>query len=603
MLIYPKPYAQETLLSFLYRVANQNLMDNPSWIFDCLDYRYSIKLIKNMVNWLQGDELEAVANLLRIPFRQAKTLSISYDLERIGLEVRNVKKNPWFLYDKTRYCPICLREDVYQRKIWINSQSIICLEHQLFLLDKCSNCHNIINIKDIIQNICSKCNKILSYSHSSSVQNKKLLTYQRTLNNIFIENHFDYIHSWINNSITFFKALDFLSLWVAKLINSKTLSIQKDKIFFDGNVLERHHLKNYKTIDQTICLYNFTFNIIDNWPTAFFHFLELAEENEKTFISFLKYGIPKLIGTELWPISKEVTNFLATKKFNLKGKEFIRADEIKHLNSKFNGSIFHSNLIESEQFTYKGSEFNITEKSEVNKLLDEFENSYTKEEVMNYWGTSPKATFTLLNSDLIERIHCYNTGAVSTWVIPIKSINKIELQLKEKSSLHIKSPISLGNAFQWSGPHQAESILKGMLLDKIRFKLYGARLTNTLIEKRDCYYHIKENIISKGIDSGYISIRDIVFILGIKKSDVEYWMLTGRFGVLSNPGYNVPIDNFLNFTNQYITTFELSLELNRHIKQILKRHSMGKLKSISGPDYDDGKRLLFNRNEIKYEIC
>ena len=598
MLIYPKPYAHETLLSFVYRVAQQNLMD-PSWIFHILENRYSIKLIKNMVNWLNGEELEALANFLRLPIEQAIALSISFDLERIGLGVRNVKKNPWFLYDKTRFCPICLDEDSFQRKIWISSHSIICLEHKTFLIDKCNNCRNIINTKDIIQNLCPKCNKFLSYSQNSLVKSKSHIEYQEILNKIYLENVFDFKHSWINNSATFLNTLDFLSIWVAKLVKPDNLSIHDSNIIFTGNILERNHLKNYRSIEQSICMYNFIFNIIDNWPTAFYQFLEMAEEhNEQAFHSFLKYGITKLIGTELWPISKEVTNFIAKNRIKLKGEQFIRSDEIKYINTKFNGGIIYSDVINSEPYFYKGLKFNIIEKNEVDKLLDDFENSYTKEEIRAHWGLSSKAAFNILNGNLIEGTHCYKTGSASTWIIPIKSINSIESKLKESDSQHVNLPISLGNSFQWAGPHHAALILRGMLSGKIKYNLNGPKLTNTLVDKRDCYFFLKESIINEGLTKGLIPIRDIVFLLGIKKSDVFHWIETGRFGDLNNINESIPIDSFLSFFNQYITTFELSIKLNRHIKKILKQHSMGRLPSISGPDFNDGKRLLFNREDV-----
>ncbi|MGN7298277.1 TniQ family protein [Ferdinandcohnia sp. SAFN-114] len=604
MLIYPKPYAHETLLSFVYRVAQQNLMD-PSWIFHILENRYSIKLIKNMVNWLNGEELEALANFLRLPIEQAKALSISFDLERIGLGVWNVKKNPWFLYDKTRFCPICLDEDSFQRKIWISSHSIICLEHKRFLIDKCTNCHNIINTRDIIQNICPKCNKFLSFSQNNFVKNNSLIQYQKLLNNIYLKNSFEYEHSWINNSATFLNALDFLSIWAAKLVKPDNLSIHDSNIFYKGSILERNHLKNYRTLEQSICIYNFVFNIIKNWPTAFYQFLEMAEENnEQAFFSFLKYGITKLIGTDLWPISKEVTNFISKNRIKLKGDQFIRSDEIKYINTKFNGGIIYSEVINSEPYFYKGLKFNIIEKSEVDKLLDEFENSYTKEEIMTHWGLSSKAAFNILNSNLIEGTHCYKIGSASTWIIPIKSINSIESKLEESDSQHVKLPISLGNSFQWAGPHHAALILRGMLSGKIKFKLNGPKLTNTLIDKRDCYFYLKEIIINQSFNSGSINIRDIIFILGIKKSDVIYWLETGRLGEFSNTTDYVylPVNNFLTFLNHYITTFELSIELNLHTKKILKQHSMGNLNSISGPELNDGKRLLFYRKDINYKI-
>lgn len=50
------------------------------------------------------------------------------------------------------------------------------------------------------------------------------------------------------------------------------------------------------------------------------------------------------------------------------------------------------------------------------------------------------------------------------------------------------------------------------------------------------------------------------------------------------------------FCEKYITTLELAFQLNLSIKQVIKKNAIGKLKSISGPALQDGKRLLFKRS-------
>jgi hypothetical protein len=602
MLYYPKPYSHETFLSFIFRVAKENLMDNPSWIFHCIESQSSLKLKENLVNWVKDKEIEGIATFLQISLEEAKTLSVVYNLEKLGLEVGNISKNPWFLYSKSRFCPNCLVEGVYQRKSWINTQSIMCLKHNCFLLDRCKNCHNISNINDIIQNNCTKCNKKLSDS-LSTIPKKigQLIFYQKTINQIILENKFDYKHSWIKKPATFMKALEFLALWVAKLIKPELLSIANIKIYFEGNILESNHLKNFKTIEQSICLYKFTFNIIDNWPTSFYEFLDYAEENnETTFISLIKYGIPKLINTDLWSISQEFTNYLAKEKFYLNGVEFLRSDEIKHFNTKFYGSIIHSELLKTHRLKYKGLYFNLIERDTLEKLLTKIEDSYSKEVLRNRWGTSPKAALSILRSGYLKDTFSFKTGSVLSWIIPASSVLDLESKIKEKSSSYIKNPISLNNAFKWGGPDKAHLIFEGMLTNNIGLKYNNLKLSNTLIEKRDCYYFIREKIINDSLINGFISIRNLVFILGVKQSDIKYWIKTGRFGESSNFLGDIPIDNFINFSMEFMTTYELAFHFDLQIKQIIKQYSMGKFKSLSGPEQQDGKRLLFKRKDYNF---
>lgn len=596
MLNYPKPYSDETLLSFFYRVAEGNLMSNFNWIFQCLERDFNLKITEHRVNWMKGKELEQAADFLGIGLEEARKLTVISVAEKLGVEITNESKSQMFLYSKTRFCPFCLKEDLYQRKTWINTHSIICIKHQVFLLGECLNCMNITNTKNIIQDYCENCNYKLSQSSSTVAKAGPLLSYQKTLNNILLQGSLDYKHPWINNSLTFIKALDFLALWIAKLIKPESLSISGLNIYFKGSVLERNHLKNYKTIQQSICLYKYAYDIINNWPTGFYDFLKSAEiDNDSKFVSFIKQGVPRLIDTDLWNISMELTNFIAKTRFFLTGKEYVRSDEIKNINDRFNGSIIHSGQIKTHKLIYKGVEFNIIDKSDLRKVLKKYEDNYTKGELMTYWGTSSVATFTILQSGLIKDSFSYDTGAATTWVIPKSSVLDLESKLTSKSKSILQHPISLHYAFKWVGPKRADILISGVLTDKIGLEYNDQLFSRSLLNKRECYYFIKDKIIKESSNSGFISIRDLIFILGVKQSDIHYWVNTSRFGILNFSSELMPIENFLAFYNEYITTFELAFILDLQIKQIIKRHSIGKLKSLSGPDQNDGKRLLFRR--------
>jgi hypothetical protein len=73
---------------------------------------------------------------------------------------------------------------------------------------------------------------------------------------------------------------------------------------------------------------------------------------------------------------------------------------------------------------------------------------------------------------------------------------------------------------------------------------------------------IDVEIINMSVRRGLFSIRDLVFMLGVKKSDIKYWVDTGRFGKSKNSYENINAEFFLKFFNEYITTYELSLHLD-----------------------------------------
>ncbi|MCM3443550.1 TniQ family protein (plasmid) [Metabacillus halosaccharovorans] len=598
MLKYPKPYSNETLLSFIYRVAEENKMESSSWILHCFKKSLSVEVIENLVNWLCGSDLDEIANYLKIPLKQAQSLTVINDLKKLNLEVNNITKNQWFLYSKTRYCPLCLKDGAYQRKDWINSHSIICLRHNSFLLDTCTTCQKQINVTNIIQDNCSSCNKKLSFSHIYENDMTILFLYQQTINQIFNEDKFTYEHSWINTPIQFLKSLDFFALWISKLVDSSNISIPNKKIYFDGNVIERHTLKNFKTIEQTICLFNFSFKILSNWPVNFYAFLESIESTSNLpYKSFLKYGVPKLINTDLWHISKAVTSYITSNKLNLCENEYIRSDEIKYFNTKFQGNILHSNLLESHKINYYGISYTFVRRKDVNNIFKKFGLSYSKEELRVHWGTSSRATTSILKSGLLKNVISYQSGSANTWLIPTSSVVALEQRIYEKCTSIIKEEaISLSKAFEWVGPDNANLIIKGILTGKIKVQ-FTDKFSETIIAKRDCYYFSREDLIAKSKKLGYFIWRDLVFILGVKKSDLDYWFDTGRFGK-SISIHQLTESSVIKFLNDYITTYELSMYLEIPVKKLLKRHQSGYFNSYSGPSYNDGKRLLFKRDDF-----
>jgi hypothetical protein len=597
LLFYPKPYSQETLLSYIYRVAREHEMSNLDWIFQLFEEKLSIKVAPERVNWLMGDELKSIAELLGITLEEAEKLTVYYHFERNHIEVRKESKNIWFLYKKTRFCPLCLKQGGYQRKSWINCHSIICVEHNTMLFDSCNSCFNIPNTKSIILDECAICNNKLSNSPINSNFPNKFIEYQRILNQILEKNQLLSLNAWIEDPATFLNALDFLILWAVKMIPIEEFSIPKYNMNFKGNILERNHLKSYRTIEQAACIYSYVFNILSNWPGKFKEFIKKAEKhNDESFRSFIKYGIPRIINTSLWEISKSFTNYLAIEKGNLTVNQYLRSDEIRFLYPKFNGSITNSSLIKSNKISILNFNLTVIKKEELESFMNQFENSYTKEELREIWGTSAKATFAILEDGHIKGAFWFKSGSAYNWVIPKSSIRFFENKVKRGSIKAIDNPISFNDAIEWIGPDKAHLLIRNILNGSIKYAYNSNKISDLILDKRNLYFQIREEIFKSSEKTEVISFRDISVLLGIKKSDIQYWIKSGQFGEFDNEGTNViPFQNFIDFQERFITTLELAIKLNLQIKQVIKKYTLGKLISISGPQMNDGKRLLFLR--------
>lgn len=598
LLFYVKPYPDETLCSFLLRTAKENLMDNLNWILINFSTFAKDSTYLNEVNWLSGERLIKMANFLSITHETAESLTFRYTLKKLDLNYNNSAKNPWFLYSRVRCCPQCIKDKAYYRKKWSSSHSLICLDHKVFLIEKCSDCKKQFDIQDIINDKCKRCNKTISSSNSKKAQNLLLELYQNIIDDIFNEKSFSYEHPWIQNSTDFFRTLEFIACWAARLFNYIDLSNHEFSMKYDGKILERNHLKNAKSVEQATCIYYFAFQVIDNWPTGFYKFLESAESGKKPLYSyFLRNIIPALKDTSLWPISRELTNYIVFLKMKIpRENQFIRSDEIKNINQKFNASILHSKELHILKLEYYGTLFTFINEKEAKAFFRRFENSITKEELRERWGTSAKSTYSILKNNLIDNTINFSSGSVSSWVIPQESIESIETYLVSISR-HIKElAITLGLAFQWIGPENSHILIRGILNKDIQFQWSGGKLGDCLVIKKEVYLYMKEELLKQCKNIGFISLKDLTFILGVKKSDLDYWISTQRFGINQSRSLNViPLDQYLYFAEKYITTLELAMILNLSIKQILKKQSNGQLPVVSGPKVNDGKRILYDR--------
>lgn len=605
LLFFKKPKPDESLSSLLYRTAKENLMSNLSWILINFSNYAGCNIITNEVNWLKEQKLKKIADFLSLSYLEAKNLTFIPTLQKLNLDYKSIEKNPWFLYSRVRCCTICLREHLYHKKTWSSTHSLICSKHKVFLIDRCHNCNKNIDIKSIINNKCQSCNTSINGHIPIEVNTTSLIEYQEIIDNAIIGSAFNFQHEWIKDSSTFLKAIEFLGNWAVRILNPENFNEAGLPFTYDGMGSERNYLKNAKYLEQSMCIYNFAFGLIKNWPFEFYNFLNQAEEiNNHPFKYFTYNVLPCLYGTELSFISKEFTNYIASKKLNLsQANEYIRTDQIKYINNKFNASVLNSKLLKLYKKQYLDNEISLVRLHEIKCCLKELENSLTKEELRARWLTSSRTTLSILKNNIIKDVYYYRSGSSKNWVIPNKSIEAFEAKLLFLSTPISVQGMSLKQAFEWIGPDNGFILLVGILKRKVKITLNNDQLSNSSVCRLDTFWYVKDILVKKSIKTGTISLRNLTFITGVKKSDIIHWIKTGRFGLFDRANSEeIPLENYLLFAKKYITTLEIALANSLSIKQVLKRHSLGKIPSVSGPQHNDGNRLLFVRKDYKNYI-
>ncbi len=156
LLIRPIPYVDESAASLLIRAAGGNgyqsvhLMISKSKFYDSGSANSDIT------------QCERFASIL-------KRLGLSTEYENLAFSRKSPTKVsprkylqayiPDFLFrrDARSFCPQCLKEAPYWRRLWLLRPYTVCLKHQILLHDRCFNCKKELGVTRSNISLCNHC--------------------------------------------------------------------------------------------------------------------------------------------------------------------------------------------------------------------------------------------------------------------------------------------------------------------------------------------------------------------------------------------------------------------------------------------------------------
>lgn len=172
----PYPYKDESLTGYLHRVAFQN---------------GNVEQVK-MRNVLELKQQEVDRNLYRKESLFMISAMTNQSLSRLETMTSNLffeeLQSEYFksimLSDKIQFCPLCIKEGAYHRKIWYISAIIMCLIHKVALKRSCT-CRQPLSQKSLVQDRCGNCKEKLSTVESVEELNQHLIDNQMLLFELF----------------------------------------------------------------------------------------------------------------------------------------------------------------------------------------------------------------------------------------------------------------------------------------------------------------------------------------------------------------------------------------------------------------------------------
>jgi hypothetical protein len=165
LLIQPIPFEEETAASYLLRTAQLNRHSSVNTLIGKENYSYLTKQAPNC----------DLTDLPRFKFAlQILDLDPSYQhlaLERVGPTNRSPRKwGELRVYENLlrlrefSFCPQCLDEQPYFKKIWLFKPIYACPVHSLLLLNKCHECGKAITLSKGCITLCPSCNTDLTHA-------------------------------------------------------------------------------------------------------------------------------------------------------------------------------------------------------------------------------------------------------------------------------------------------------------------------------------------------------------------------------------------------------------------------------------------------------
>lgn len=181
LLRYTPPYENECLTSYLYRLAVKNSC-SVDWILNEIG-------LKHVSSTHKIDHLNRTDSILKL----SEMLNCSIET-LFNMTVHKYSNNLWdpnkyntkgkyravelFLRHNPAYCPLCLREEKYNRLYWYLYPIRICIFHETYLIDRCPWCGKLINSFNIASSVCF-CGKPLEKFEPRKTYSKMLIDSQR----------------------------------------------------------------------------------------------------------------------------------------------------------------------------------------------------------------------------------------------------------------------------------------------------------------------------------------------------------------------------------------------------------------------------------------
>lgn len=286
----PAPYPDESLISWLWRVAFANYLDSASLLL-----RYVRHLIQRpfpikqdcIRNLRESYQFEALARFTNISTEQVYNCTLhrfAHVFTRPEREVHYVQLMPDhfkqllptsgysdFYGNDFRWCPHCLADDNYIRLDWHSALVTCCTIHGCWLMDQCPECDAKIRALDIANGYCGTCLIDLATLKPRSIPNDDLMLDWNRLLRSWLYGAKDHMFTEgipINVALRVLRGLRFSAQRAGEdwYWHHRPPHIPRQQL----DIFKQRQLTMY----ERGCLYTTAYRGLLNWPYSFYEFMD-----------------------------------------------------------------------------------------------------------------------------------------------------------------------------------------------------------------------------------------------------------------------------------------------------------------------------------------
>lgn len=289
----PRPYPDESLLSYLLRVQTANRYEGLIWLTAWLGDKIVPRTHFRSTATHQVPFLENLAAVTTVPVLDLYRMTLNRYLFRLTLSDKPVHYQVissgaqlafcpqthtlrrWTRTEEaTAFCPQCLREAPYHRLPWMLSVVFACPKHKCWLLDSCATCGANLSVAAVLKGQCEACSAVLADLPTVDLDATVLTVQQHLI--ACLETGLPPVETLPPLSMpALFRLLEGLSSVIRPLGWDWAGCYQPDGVVQEAFPSDRQH---DLSTTQLGSLYTSAWLAIQDWPQGFYIFIDRYRE-------------------------------------------------------------------------------------------------------------------------------------------------------------------------------------------------------------------------------------------------------------------------------------------------------------------------------------